>query len=667
MKIKSLPLATLILVASNVAAIAQTETPEILVDETPEGVQIIPINEAENFDFEFSIIDEILNQPIYAPFRQEGTVQDSSRPAYVINREQIEAQGYRTVNEALKYFPGVFVDSTAGVQLGAQSAQILRGANSNSQTLILLDGRPINTFNVGTFDLSNLTTSNVERIELLPGGSSTLFGSSAIGGVINIVTRQPELNGGWSATIGGEIGTLGYNNQEVAVNYGGEKSTVRLAYNRTAAENDFDFKLENLGLSGTRENAQAEIQNLNFQATSLLGDRHKLSFNGLYTDKDIGVPGGFPNPALEQFAEVENWLLSLQLDSRLGNGDDSTLITRIFADFADNLDKNPAGPFPFTFITENESFGGQIQHNWQFAKNQNITYGFDYRSEDIVAKNAFGTLYDGNLSQGAIFANYTAGITPELTTTLGLRQDFNSLAEGSFTSPSAGLLWQAGENTSIRANYARNFRTPTSTDLFFPGSANPNLKPEIGNSFDIGIDQKFGRNALLRLTYFNNTIDDAIVLDPTFTPFNLGKARNQGLEAELTVQLSNSVYAFANYTMNNSKILEDSNASVIGNEVRFAGTDFFNIGIAYENPQGFYAGLFVKHVGDRLTNNTNTASLESYTTVDLRTRYAITDNVNLTASWENILAEDYITFSGFSGDFPGVGSRFQIGVNATFR
>ena len=675
MQLRFLPLGILLSLSGNFAAIAQTEIPETLSDEiqeieTQEEVQIVPLDEAENFDFEFSIIDEILNQAVYAPFRQEGTVKDSTRPVYVINREQIEAQGYRTVNEALRYFPGINVDSTAGNQLGALSGQITRGSNASAQTLILLDGRPINNFNAGAFDLSNLTTSNVERIELIPGGSSTLFGSSAIGGTINIVTRQPELNQGWVATVGGEIGTLGYNNQEVSLDYGGEKSTLRLAYNRTAAENDFDFRLEKQNIAETRENAQADIQNLNFQATSLLSDRHKLSFNGIYTDKDIGVPGGVPNQDPDQFAESENWLLSLQLESRLGNSDDSTLSTRIFADFADALNEDPGG---LVSNSEEQSFGAQVQHNWQFAENQNITYGFDYRSQEVDFRSVFPgftpSTYVENLSQGAFFANYNLDITPELTTSLGLRQDFNSLVDGSITSPSAGILWKAGEQTTLRANYARNFRAPSAQLLYFPGSANPDLKSERGNSFDIGIDKKLGRNALLRFTYFNNTIDDAIISDTStgFIPLNVGKARNKGFEAELTVQLSNSVYAFTNFTINDSEILEDLDASAIGNEVGFAGTDFLNVGIAYENPQGLYAGLFVKHVGERIIEKTNTQSFDSYTTVDIRARYPINENINLTASWENIFGEDYVTGTGFSGDFPGVGSRFQIGFNAKLR
>lgn len=670
MQFKLFSLATLLFLSGNMAAIAQEETfPDPVDINTTDEIspdEINPENEEfEPYEFEFTIIDDILNQTIYAPFRQEGTVKESSRPAYVINRQQIEAQGYRTINEALKYFPGMFSDSSAGNRLGAQSSQIFRGATGSSQTLILLDGRPLNRFDNGSVDLSSFTTDNVERIELIPGGSSTLFGSNAVGGVINIITRQPELNSDVAVEVGTELGSFGFNKQAIAVSYGQENAAFRVAYNRTAATNDFDYNLSDLGLSGTRQNAGAEIQNLNFQALGQFGDRHKLRFNGLYSSKDIGVPNSIEFPSLNAKQYDDNWLLSLDLESRLGNGNDSTLNTRIFADFNEFYynDQNFFGTTNAKY--SNDSIGTQIQHNWQFSETQNIAYGFDYRQMTAVGFDGFSG-YDEALNQGAIFARYAANLAPEFALNLGLRQDFNSLASGSFTSPSAGFLWQAGDSTSIRGNYARNFRAPTAVDLYYPGFSNPDLTPEFANGFDLGIDQRISNRALFRLTYFNNTIDDAIIYNSSISmPENIGKIRNQGLEAELTMQFTPVISAFVNYTLNDSKILKDTNSTVEGNEVPFVGANYLNLGLAYENPQGFYVGLFMKNMGDRFTNKQNSSSLPAYTTFDVRARYPISKNVNLTASVENLFDEDFILYQGF-GTFPGVGRRFQVGINAKF-
>ena len=109
-------------------------------------------------DIEINIIGELLNEPVFSPFRQEGTVKDSTRPIYVITGEEMEAQGARTVREAIKFLPGILGDGTVGTEVNALSGQLIRGSNTG-QVLILLDGRPINNAGSGGFDLSEFTTN----------------------------------------------------------------------------------------------------------------------------------------------------------------------------------------------------------------------------------------------------------------------------------------------------------------------------------------------------------------------------------------------------------------------------------------------------------------------------------------------------------------------------
>lgn len=652
-------------------AIAQENLDRNLTEESPS--EILPELDGEpRYDLELNVVDRLLNQVIYAPFRQDGTLKDATRPAYVITREQMEAQGYHNVIEALKYFPGVFIDSTQGNRIGANSSQILRGGSKTAQSLVLLDGRPLNEFDTGGFDLSLINVGDVERIEMIPGGSSTLYGSSAIGGVINIVSRQPELDRPWQgeAQVGG--GTWGLNNQGIKVGYGSETAAFSLSYDRLSSDNDYGYNITNgngVNLTGTRENAEATLQNLNFQAVGQVGDRTTLRFHGIYGTKEGGVPGSvdsnsFRPPTTGARAYSENLLLSLDLESRLGSEEQSVLTGRIFTDFVDFYNQNLQTAFPFDTSSKNQSVGGQIQHTLRLGDQHQLTYGGDYRHNQVLNRDRGTVRYDDHLSQGALFVQYGGAIAPTVDVNVGLRQDFNTLVDGSITSPSAGVLWRATDSTNLRANYGRNFRTPTAQDLYYPGASNPDLRPEIGRSFDVGVDQKLGDGGLLRLTYFHNTIDDGITLDPNnnFQPFNIGKARIQGLETELTVQLPQSFHAFANYTLNDSDILEDPNQGNLGNELPFAGTNYANLGLAYENPSGVYGGVFLKYVGDRLTDNSNTSQLNDYINVDLRGRYPLNDRVILTASWENIFDDSYQVFE----NYPGLGSRFRLGVQSRF-
>ncbi|OBQ38116.1 MAG: TonB-dependent receptor, partial [Anabaena sp. MDT14b] len=203
--------------------------------------------EEKEADIEINVIEKLLNEPVFSPFRQEGTVKDSTRPIYVITGEEMEAQGARTVREALKFLPGILGDGTVGTEVNALSGQLIRGSNTG-QVLILLDGRPINNAGSGGFDLSEFTTNNIQRIEVLPGGGSTLYGSDAIGGVINIITRRPTEKITTEAKV--NIGAYGLNQQ--SIQNSGKKGDVSwvVGYNRTQTKNNYPFSIPEANFSG---------------------------------------------------------------------------------------------------------------------------------------------------------------------------------------------------------------------------------------------------------------------------------------------------------------------------------------------------------------------------------------------------------------------------------
>jgi vitamin B12 transporter len=650
-----------------------------IAQETPatEASELKP--EAEE---EITFTDRLLQQPVYAPFRREGTLKDSSRAVYTINREQIEAQGARTAQEALKYLPGILSDGTAGGQLGALSSQFIRGSNS-AQVLILLDGRPLNDVGFfGGFDLSEITADSIERIELLPGGGSTLYGSDALGGVINIITRTPSAKP--EVTVRAALGSFGLNEQSIQTRGRSGDFGWTLGYSRIQADNDFDFKIDYIGLKDKRKNADVNYNNVNLKLEGKLGDRNKLSFSALYLNKDFGVAGGVPIPGtigafntLTPLARqnTNELLLDLSWESKLGRKDNSILTSRIYADFLNYRYNNPD---PSTFGTRDDvdrrAVGLQVQHNWKFAKNQTITYGVDYRNTrsrnvtftygpDTTAVN-----YDGDISQGALFARYEVDVTPWFSLNAGVRQDFNSLVNGSFTSPSVGVKFNLGKSTVLRANYARSFRAPQIINLeglaAFNVVGNPDLEPEVGNSFDIGIDQTLGDRGLLRLTLFSNTFDNLINFQfgSPSTYVNIGRVRTLGLEADVNVKLAKNFYGFVNYTLNDPKIVRDRDPSIEGNELSFRGADSLKVGFAYETPKGLYAAVILRNLGSYFVNNTNTESLPGFTTLDLKFRVPIWKDIVFNGNLDNLLDEQYEQYPGY----PAVGRSFRLGISVKF-
>lgn len=658
------------------------ENTSITTDNTEAIAQKNPSQEAEEeADIELTVIGEILDQPVFAPFRREGKVRDATRPVYVINREEIEAQGARTVKEALRFLPGILPDGTVGTEIGGLSGQFIRGSNTG-QVLILINGRPVNNLGSGGFDLSEITTDIVERVEVLPGGGSTLYGSDAIGGTINIITRRPTKD----ITTTAKLRFGSYDLNEQSIQNSGKQGNVSwlVGYNRTRANNNFDYSIPEVDFDGTRDNADVLYNNLNLQVNAELNKRQSLSFNTIYLAKDQGVPGGVAIPQISQAAfnsltdnnrkYTDQVLTDLTWNAKLGKADDSLVTAKVYLDFLNTRFDNRTGDISNhqQFDNNQKSLGFQVQHNWQVAKNHNITYGFDYRN--VSAQNVTRNLadetetenYDDSIGQGAVFAKYLVDVTPEVRLNLGLRQDFNSLINGSVTSPAVGARWNFSEKTTLRANYIRNFRVPTLFNLFSNSpfaQGNPDLKPERGNSFDVGIDQQLGDIGLIRFTFFNNTITDNIAYDNVnLTYKNIGKVRTTGVELALNLQLAKNFYFSGNYTANDPRILESSNPAEVDQELRFAGADSINLGLNYENSQGWYAGILMHSLGSYPTNNTNTESLAGYTTFDFKLRVPVSTNLAFNGSVENIFDQRFQLFPGY----PDAGRIVQVGMNYKF-
>lgn len=668
--------------------ISQQQTQQNL-QEKPEETPTETPNNSEA-DIELNVIEKLLNEAVYSPFRREGTVKDSSRPIYVITGEEMEAQGVRTVREAMKFIPGILGDGTVGTEPNALSGQFIRGSNS-SQVLILLDGRPINNAGGGGFDLSEFTSSNVQRVEVLPGGGSTLYGSDAIGGVINIITRRPTEKITTQTKV--NIGSYGLNQQDIQTS--GKTGNIGwvIGYNRSQGEYNYPFGIPEANFKGTRENNDFLYNNLNVKLEADLDKRNTLTLSSLYLGKVQGVPGGVPIPE-PRFGQgffnsltdnnrkyTDQFLTDLTWNSKLGGGDNSLLTARVYADFLDTRFDNRTGAISAQqrFETQQQSYGVQTTHSWNFAKNQTIVYGFDYRNVNLknnvfrYGTNTNTTNYDDSISQGALFTRYDVNLSPQFNFNFGLRQDFSSLVNGSVTSPSVGTKWNVSDSTTLRANYIRNFRVPTIANLFNNNPTNignPDLKPERGNSFDVGIDQKLGDFGLLRLTFFHNRVSDTIAfkrLNPpvngnTGTWENIGLVETNGLEASLNLQLARNIFTFVNYTATDPRILESSNSAEVDKELRFAGADKLNLGISYENPFGWYFGLLMNSLGAYPTNNTNTEFLSGYTTFDFKMRVPINDRLTVNGSLDNIFNQRYQLFPGY----PDAGRVFQVGLSASF-
>ncbi len=648
-----------------------------------------------------------LKQTVITPLRRTATLKDATRPAYVITRKDLEQQGALTVDEALKYLPGVRVEGAAGGQLGALSSQIMRGGSS-AQVLILLDGRPLNELGgSGGFDLSQFSTDAIERIEVVPGGASTLYGADAVGGVINLITRKPTTKD--QLILGAELGSFGLNTQSIRTTCNRDNVSWSFGYQRIYADNNFPYTittpttfqgLDSAGkglfgnttqpYSGQRQNAEVTQNNFDSKLDWRLDERNRLGLSVVWLDKILSVPGGVPitsdafgSPNFSSFGGFNNLtkfdrqyttsvLTQLQLQSELGEGDDSHLSAQIYGDFVNF--RSDAVSYDNRFDIRSQSFGAQVQHTWQISPGQTLNYGFDYRNVHARSENAVLTgasvdvNYDSVYGQGALFIQDELRLTPAFTTVLGLRQDYNSTS-GSQTDPSLGAKWQITATTALRANYARSFRAPVISSIAGFGVfqiPNANLRPERADSYDIGIDQQIGNLGLLRFTYYTNTVADLnqFTFDPvTFLGQvqNIGLTRAQGIETSLDFQLIPNLYLGVNYTTVDTRILNDPNSAIVGNQLFFR-PNVFNINLAFQSPSGWYAALFIRSVSSFFTNNANTETLPGYTTLDLKFRAPLAAGLSASVSVNNLLDQRFEEAPGF----PGLSSDVRGGLSWAF-
>ncbi|MGQ9837619.1 MAG: TonB-dependent receptor plug domain-containing protein [Cyanobacteriota bacterium] len=615
---------------------------------------------------------EILNQPVTSPFRRPGLLRDSSRPVYVINRQQIREQGARTAQEALRYLPGILSDGTAGTQLGALSSQFMRGGRT-AQVLVLLDGRPINDLGfLGGFDLSQISSDVIERIEVSPGGGSTLYGSDAIGGVINIVTVAPTAEP--ETLLEAAIGSYGLNEQ--GIQHRGQKEDIGwvISYRRLESNNDFPFEIARLEQSGIRENSGVEYNNLQAKLTWQVAENPTLNLNALYLTKRFQVPGSTNFPSPDAVQNTNDLLLDLDW---LWAQEDGSLRARVFFD-----DLNYRFSAPETQgsrdLLARTGWGSQVQYDWQPSNALSLTAGADYRSISgrnttfSFAEGSSNINYDNTVNQGALFARIDYDPDPNLNLNVGLRQDFSSLVSGSATSPAIGIRWTVADGSTLRANYASSFRTPLISELFFrlrgffEVDGNPNLRPERGSSFDIGLDQTLGTVGLFRLTFSQNQIRDGITFVSTGETSgsyeNIGLVEYTGWEASLDLRLGSNWTAFANYTFNDPIIRSALDPQTIGKQLSFVGANSLNLGLTYRSDEGWYGSIFAHQVGSFFTNNTNTESLPGYTTLALHAGIPIGETLTLEAGIDNLLDQQYEVFPGY----PGIGRTLRVHLRGQF-
>ncbi|AGY59060.1 TonB-dependent receptor [Gloeobacter kilaueensis] len=558
-----------------------------------------------------------LDEVVVTANRRPTAIKETTSTVYVVDRKEIERKDAVNVGEAIRGVPGVQAN-VFGAGADVHNNFFVRGL-PNLGVGVLVDGRLITSINQEHFDLADLPVYNVERIEVLTGSGTTLYGSNAAGGIINVITRKPT--GPLEGDIKVEFGSYGFSNY--ILNYGGklDKFGFHLGYRQFDASNDYYYQVQRpTGLfTGFRPNGDVHQKFYDLNLSYDFDDRNRLRFDGYLRGGDRGLaPFSIIDPSRPlvndegepQFEltrlNTQSHGLALTYDADLGQGNDSHLQVTAAIDRNLVVERETFDPTDLGEYTDVSIFNFSIRHDWQFNPSNNLTYGFDYiREFGRSGENAAGGLFnfDTGASRPALFALYTWKVASNLIMTVGARETIpdNLQAKGlnraltSSFDPSAGIRWQITPTLALRANYARIYRIPNFNDLFGRTThiGNPFLEPETGNSYDVGLDWQTGNTSLLRLTYFRQEVDNltdyllvrnACNLNGNAPDCNDDPASNaerfrvnypridvSGWELAYNWQISPVLNVFATGTVTDSRIIQAPNPATIDAQLQQLG------------------------------------------------------------------------------------------------
>ncbi|WP_338578128.1 TonB-dependent receptor [Brevundimonas olei] len=586
----------------------------------------------------------------------------------VLTQAAIEARQTPAVVELLAQTPGVSFTRNGGV--GASTGVNIRGAESQ-HTVVLIDGVKLNdpSSTQGGFNFGNLLIGDTARIEVLRGAQSTLWGSQAIGGVVNIVTAEPTeaLQGSLDA----EAGAHGTTYFRGGIGGANERLSWRLAASRydtdgfsAFAKGTEDDGYTNTGLSGRLNVKVTDAVSLDLRSVWSSGRNDFDAFNG--DSREYGK-----TQELVAYAGLNFDLLDGRFRNRIGYAHTDT----------DRRNFNPDNKVQaLTFDAEGQNRRWEYQGAFAFTEALNATFGLEHEKSEMKTRSpgdwdpnpAFGR---GEAELNSAYGQLQWTVLDGLTLTGGLRYDDHA-QYGDNLLGQVAAAWALNEgDTVVRASWGQGFRAPGLYELYSE-YGNLTLQPEEFDSWEIGVEQRLFDRAVVSATYFNRQADNEIRYNGCSTPStdplctvngagrwgyyrNVQKTEAQGVELVGRVDVTERLSVSANYTWTDAM---SASGATDGKRLTRRPEHMANFAADYAFAFGLKTGVAVRYVGETFNNDTNTVKVGAYTLVDLRASYPINDNLEVYGRIENAFDEDYQTVLNYGapsqGVFGGVRVRF---------
>ncbi len=565
--------------------------------------------------------------------RTAETVDETIAPVTIITRKDIERTQASSVSEVLRTSVGISFTSNGG--FGSVSGINLRGTNTN-HVLYLIDGVPIGSASSGTTAIEYLPISQVERIEIVRGPRSSLYGSNAIGGVIQIFTNKSSKKKA-TASIG--YGTD--NSKEVTASYADGNDSSQFSggfsvfdgdgydfYGRDSygIENKFDgdddgYKNYSVSLNGSHKLTQNMTLSGLFLRTQGESEFDGYSDTNTHTEFTEQVMSGTVD-----FSVTEDWQTKLTL----ARSYDKQHITSY---------KLPAKGFYFVEPTDyfNTKTDNVIWQNDIIVRDLDLlTLGLDYKEDKVDSSNNYAQNSRWNQ---AFYSQYSYN-GDVFTTQLSWRYDDNE-AFGSHNTWNIGTGFSLDKNVRITSSYGTAFKAPTFNDLYWPADAffagNPDLKPEESRSFDFGVEITTGET-LWTAHYFDTRVDNLITYVSSWPGVsmmeNVNKANIDGFELSVATNLLGwTVSANASFI----DPIDESTGKMLPRRSKY------NFNLALDNHSGAFSyGASVLASSERYNRTDEREQLSGFALMNIRASYEINKQWSIKAKVDNLFDKEYV-------------------------
>ncbi len=521
---------------------------------------------------------------------------------------------------------------------GQQASIFLRGTESD-HTLVMRDGVRLNTPSQGSASIQFIDTTDLKQIEVLKGPASVLYGTDAIGGVIQLVSKTPVKTG---AFVTGEIGENKTYKSIVGADFAENGLYAQIRGQRLESDGTEVLSNSNQKYAYDQKGYSAKF-GVDKESFSASLDYSQNEGNGAYNLNDNLVSQDFKNEIVNLKGKVKI-TSDLELNARLSQ-------------FKDDLDQMDKPDFVHNTSKEAEVYG-----KWQFTPSQNILMGVTHKNieADILSKSDWDPMYDVEYSRKNNSTGYFAQHQYQannIDTQFGIRLEDDERF-GSHTVGQGAVRYHFSPSTSIYTNIGSSFRAPSMNDLYAKSwGGNPNLKPEEGFSYEVGLDQKITQNSVISLSVYRNEVDN-LITSKNGTLINVNKSEFTGGEVSYKWSADdlflNASYAYVQ--AKNAETDEDLQKRPRQKATLSAGL------------QNEVYGISTSIVGSSKSKSYSTQyNNPGYATIDVNAYWNINPNMKLFTNIENIGDVQYETeYSSGNGIYYINGGR-QASLGVTFK